>query len=312
MIILLIVLSFIYLKFALPRVADAPDLAIEPTQERLIRGEHLVNNVMGCVDCHSQKDFTFLAPNSIPGTEGAGGEKWTHAFNFPGTMYSPNITPYNLGSWTDGEVYRTITSGVTIDGDALFPIMPYHSFGQLDDNDLYAVIAYVRTLPSIKSDFPKRELDFPVSLLVNTMPAGPTKKLPPPNPSDAVAFGRYLATAAACTDCHTRQVKGKPVENEYLAGGFEFPLPTGITVTSANITSDSITGIGAWTEEEFIDRFLAYRDMPVTKVPKGEFNTIMPWRAFSGMSHEELSAIYAYLKTVPSVDKKIPEYHLTH
>lgn len=305
----LVVVSAIgFLRFGLPNVDDAPDLKIEPTEELLARGEHLVKNVMACLDCHSQRDYTYFAPPSMTGTLGAGGEKWAPQFGFPGTLYSPNITPFHLGSWTDGEIYRALTTGVTKEGRALFPIMPYSAYGQLDDRDIHAVIAYIRTLPSIESEFPERKLDFPLNLLVNTMPTQQTEKLTRPEPSDIVGFGRYLTKAASCSHCHTAEVNGQPVMSEYMAGGFEYQLPTGLKIQSSNITPDTLTGIGLWTEDAFIDKFHSFRDLPVSKVPEKGFNTIMPWRVYAGMSREELSAIYHYLRSLEPVHKEIPDY----
>jgi hypothetical protein len=72
-----------YLKFGLPKVADAPDLRIEITPERLERGEYLAWYVSGCIECHSQRDWTTFSGPVIPGTEGAGGHPFTREMGLP-------------------------------------------------------------------------------------------------------------------------------------------------------------------------------------------------------------------------------------
>ena len=55
-----------------------------------------------------------------------------------------------IGNWTDGEVIRAIREGVSRDGQALFPLMPYAGFRHMSDEDVYALVAYLRTLPPAK------------------------------------------------------------------------------------------------------------------------------------------------------------------
>lgn len=131
----------------------------------------------------------------IQEAHGNGGGLFDQTFGLPGSFVSANITPYNLKDWTDGEIYRAITSGVKKDGKAIFPVMPYPNYGQLDDEDIYAVIAYVRSLEPVEYDAPEAEFDFPVNLLINTMPkpGTPTKR---PSSDDLVAYGKYMITAA--------------------------------------------------------------------------------------------------------------------
>ncbi len=106
--------------------------------------------------------------------------------------------------------------------------------------------------------------------------------------------------------------QGAVVEGMTFAGGMEFILPTGGIVTSANITPDINTGIGSWTEEVFVARFKSFQDSTnaINKnlVVPGDFNTDLPWRFYSNMSEEELSAIYAYLKTQAPVQNQIAKF----
>ena len=304
----LIICAVSFIKLGLPNI-EAPDITIEATPERLARGEYLANNVMGCLDCHAQRDFSKFTAPTITETKGRGGEEWNRAMGFPGHMVAPNITPYKLKDWTDGEIYRAITSGVSKDGSPLFPIMPYKMYGQLEKEDIYSVIAYIKTLPAIPSETPERELDFPLNLIVNTMPSEPTHQLKAHN-ENAVENGKYVITSAACFDCHTPQDKGQFIESMAYAGGMEFPLMTGGIVRSANITPDAESGIGNWTKEQFVNRFKQHADSSFVAydINQGDFNTFMPWTYYAGMKTEDLESIYDYLKSLQPIAHKVEKF----
>ena len=302
--------AFVYVKMALPSVPEAPDIAVELSTERIKRGAFLANNLMGCMDCHAQRDFSKYTAPVIPGTQGAGGEKWGHEMGFEGELYAPNITPYALKNWTDGEIYRAITMGVSKNGEALFPIMPYLQYGKLADEDIYDLIAYLRTVPEVENTVPIRELDFPLNLIVNTIPKETKDKMPHPDHANKLAYGKYLVIAGACTECHTRQEKGEFIEEEYLGGGFEFKMPNGTMVTSSNITPHKEYGIGAWSMDKFVEAFHQYRDTTLaqTKVKEGQYNTIMPWTYYCKLNRPELEAMYTYLQSVEPVGNKVEKF----
>lgn len=293
--------GLIYVSVFLPNAGPPPDIQVERSEANIERGDYLANHVMVCIDCHSLRDWDLFAGPPIPGTHGAGGEYFGREFGFPGEFISPNITPYGIGDWSDGELFRVITTGVTRDNKAIFPIMPYLDYGKLDEADIHAVIAFVRMLPPIEASYQERELDFPVNFIVNTIPKKASLSVRP-DPENLVEYGKYMFTAAACTDCHTNAVGGKIV-GEYLAGGFEFPMPDGNLVRSVNITPHP-TGIGMWNKEFFINRFQMHVDSLyiVPRVGPGEFQTVMPWIMYGGMTRTDLGAMYEYLKTVPPVD----------
>jgi hypothetical protein len=299
----------IYVKTALPNVGPAPDMKIVSTPEMVARGEYLANHVMVCMDCHSTRDWTkFSGP--ITGEKlGRGGEVFDQRFGFPGSFVSKNITPFHLKDWTDGEIFRTITTGVNKHGKALFPVMPYKYYAQMDDEDIKAVICYLRSLPPVEQENPESKADFPMNFIVNTIPlkANPGKR---PDPSDVLAYGRYMTTAAGCRECHTKQEKGKQV-GETFAGGFEFNFGNGKKVISANITPHP-TGIAGWTKEYFVKRFKSYTDSgyipPAVDMAKGEFQSVMPWTMYSGMKTGDLEAIYEYLMTVPAKENVVIKF----
>jgi mono/diheme cytochrome c family protein len=294
---------------ALPDVGEAEDIQVELTSERIERGNYLANSVASCMDCHSKRDWSKFAGPVVEGSLGMGGEEFNQKYGFPGKFYAKNITPFALTDWTDGEILRAISSGVNKDGVALFPLMPHPNYGKLDREDLYSIIAYIRTLKPIENIVPESEPDFPMNFIINTIPQKANySKIP--DPANPVAYGAYLFTAAACGDCHTKAEKGTPIAGMELAGGFEFPMPLGGTARSANITPDMETGIGNWNEEAFVQRFKAYSDSTYisTETKKGDFNTIMPWTMFSTMKPEDLKAIYAYLRTVKPIKNKIVKF----
>lgn len=293
-----------WVRFGLPDVGPASELVIERTPERVARGEYLANHVMVCTACHAERDWSTFAAPPLPGTAGRGGEPHDQRLGFPGSYVSTNLTPFGLGEWSDGEVFRAVTSGVSRDGRALFPIMPYPAYGQLDREDIEAVIAYLRTLDPIESAPVHSSSDFPMSFIINLIPK-PAAFVDRPAESDRRAYGEYLVRAAVCEECHTESDKGKAVGPPF-AGGMAFPLPDGSVVRSPNLTPHA-TGLGAWTEETFIARFRAAAGPP-QRVSPGDFQTAMPWRSYAGMTDADLGAIYAYLASLPPSEKVIERF----
>ncbi|WP_264565090.1 cytochrome c [Flavobacterium sp. N3904] len=304
-----IVVLLLYVKLALPNVGKMEYLSIKPTVSKLERGKYLANHVCVCVDCHSTRNWSEFSGPLVEGTIGKGGEVFDQRFGFPGSFYSKNITPSGIGDWTDAEVMRAIASGVSKNGNALFPVMPHPHFGQMDKEDLESIIVYLRTLEPIENVVPGSKADFPMSFIINTIPKEPHFS-DKPNETEVVAYGGYLFNAASCSECHSKQENGKPIEGMELAGGFEFPMVTGGIVRSANITQDKITGIGKWSENDFVKRFKTYTDSTYVpnKISKGLFNTVMPWTMYGGMKEQDLKAIYAYLKTVKPIHNSVEKF----
>jgi mono/diheme cytochrome c family protein len=296
-----------YVVVALPKAFAIPGIKVTPTPESSERGAYLTRHVAVCVSCHSTRDFTRFAGPVAPGSEGRGGERFDREHGLPGDIVSSNITPAALSGWSDGEIARAITTGVSKSGKALFPVMPYPGLSHLCSSDLEAVLVAVRGLQPIQNSVPATELDFPVSILVRTIPA-PADPWPCPNPSNEVAYGRYLTEIASCASCHTPMDKGKAVPGKEFAGGFEFKMGHGTLARSANITPDKATGIGAWTKEQFVQRFKALASAEPPPVKAGAPNTPMPWYDYAGMTERDLGAIYAFLRTLKPVDSKVEQF----
>jgi len=299
-----------YLFAKYPDVPPPEDLTVTATPEKIARGEYLAKSVSQCVDCHAVRDFTKYAGPVVEGTLGRGGEN----FGIPGTsvraLYSKNITPAGIGHWTDGELIRAITAGVNKDGEPLFPIMPYPRYAKMSREDIEAIVAYVRTLAPLEYTAPPRDLAMPLPLVVRTLPRAPGFRPIPPK-TDRVAYGEYMTNAASCAECHTpMDGQGTPLPGMDFAGGFEFPLAGGGVVRSANITPDADSGIGTWSEQQFIDKFKAFAGTPARVLTPAEQreNTVMPWLTYADMTVEDLGAMYAYLRTLKPILNRVPKH----
>lgn len=294
-------LTFLFVKF--PKKEPAPDVKVEITPGRVQRGEYLARHVTGCIHCHSDRDDTIYSSPSVPGMEGRG-SVFLEAPEL-GRVSTPNITPARLAEWTDGEIIRAMTSGVSRDGRPLFAIMPYSRYSHLTREDGYAIIAFIRSLKPQQSNVPPTELKFPLNLIVRTMPQPGHFQT-----SSVVDKGEYLATVASCAFCHTPvDDHEQSIESMKFAGGHNFGTP-GHPVRSVNITPDPETGIGNWTKEQFITKFKRF-DTPEARgirVEKGQPNTVMPWIEFSGMTEEDLGAIYDYLMKQKPIHNKVERF----
>lgn len=293
------------------KVGPPQDLTVESTPERIARGEYLGNNVVHCIYCHSKLDWIYYGGGKAePGTEGAGGERFVENEGIIGSfdIYSRNITPAALGDWTDGELIQAITEGVNKKGEPLFPCMPYASLNRIDEEDLYSLVAYVRTLKPIPNTLPEKKIKRMFKYIERTFPK-PYDPQPRPDSSDKVASGKYLATIGNCIFCHTTMTKlAKPLKGMDMAGGNSFTIPGGGVVFSANITPDMETGIGNRSKENFIGLFKSFVEPIKLPEDKKHVNTVMPWPAFAGMTEEDLGNIYEYLRTVKPVNNRVEKY----
>jgi mono/diheme cytochrome c family protein len=276
-------------------LSAAADLKVELTKARIARGEYLVMNVAGCDGCHAERAMDRYAYPPKQSMMMAGG------LIFPEVnVATPNITPYGIGNWTDQQIFDALTKGVARDGHVLNPAMPYQVYGNLDREELYAIIAYLRTLKPIKAGpYPGyHEGKFEQ---VETKPGSMPR--PGPDASD-VDEGRYLVTIADCDGCH----HGPEKSDAPYMGGTEFKLVGLGLIRSANLTPDKSTGIGAWTRNTFIARFKGMRGQEKVEVERGQPNTAMHWWAFSYMTDEDLGAIYSYLRTMKPVRNAVVKF----
>ena len=276
------------------------DLKVDVTPERVERGRHTMQ--MLCVGCHLDNDTGTLAGKPMPDVPAQFGS--AHSANITGDPET------GIGSWTDGEIAYLLRTGVRRDGRYTPPWMV--KLPLMADEDLKDVIAFLRSDdPLVKPVKVKRPLSQP-SLLTKVLARTvfkpipyPTAPIPTPDPSDKVAYGRYLVQARAiCYPCHSAdfaKLDEHVPENSggYLGGGNEMPDLNGRLVKTANITPDPETGIGKWSEAEFVRlvRFGVRPDASVIQYP------MVP---FPELSDDEARAIFAYLRTVPPIKNAVP------
>ena len=119
-----------------------------------------------------------------------------------------------------------------------------------------------------------------------------------------------MLRSALCSDCHTPiDEQGTPLPGRDFAGGMLI-TETGYRVHSANITPDADTGIGAWTEQQFIDKFKGFENTPPATLSEAEKrqNSPMPWTMYAGMTREDLAAIYTALRAQKPVVNRVVKF----
>jgi len=293
-----------------PAMAPPSSIKVAMTPERIARGQYIFETVTDCAGCHSQRGFTRVGGPEVSSGRGRGNVMSDILKGLPGVVVAPNITPdyeTGIGAWTDGEKIRAIREGVDRDGNALFPMMPYVSYGRLSDEDVQAVVAFLDSLPPIHNPLPKTKLVFPVSVLVKSAPK-PVGSVAAIDKSDPKKYGEFLVAVGGCAECHTpTDEKGQPLPGRLLAGGQLFDTTMG-KVVSANITPDVDTGTGKWSREFFQRKFYDYKEYATGGPPPSpgpQSFTLMPWLGFSRKTEDELDAIYAYLRTVPAIRNSV-------
>jgi len=296
-------LAYLYLRK--PAQVPALSITVAMTPERIARGKFIFTTIADCDGCHSQRDFSRVGGPVVESGRGQGNVLSALMPDLPGTVVAGNITPdpeTGIGKWTDGEKIRAIRDGVNREGRALFPMMPYQGFSHMSDDDVQSVVAFMNSLPPVRNLLPQTQLAFPVSLLIKGAPK-PAGSVAAPDLSDKTKRGEYLVALGGCGDCHTPLDKGQPIAGKEFAGGQRFAFTLG-TVFTANITPDSETGIGKWSEEYFLKKFYDYKEYAAGAAPKlsgPESFTIMPWLSYSHLAPDDLGAVYQFLRTVKAV-----------
>jgi mono/diheme cytochrome c family protein len=301
---------FILLLIAAQFTNSCKNHSNQSLEAKIKRGDYLVNTVCNCMHCHAGRDFTKFSGPVVPGTEGKGGKP-----EGLGT-FARNITPAVLGKWTDEEIVRAITTGITKTGDTLFPTMPYTDYMHLSKDDAASIAAYLRTLKPIPDSVPKRDpAGIPTGLLAflykNLYVNNVGKTNSGSTLNDDIARGAYLVKIGHCNGCHTpfSLASGMFKTDSLLSGGIHFNRPQyGYKVNSANLTPDSATGIGTWTERTFLAKFTNYRNESAYNYNPGKHNTDMPWAILAGMKDADIESIYRYLLTIKPVSNKVEKW----
>lgn len=277
--------------------APYPNIKASTDSSVIARGKHMVMGPAHCVDCHSplpNKDSVFKLGQDVPLVGGL-------AFNLPfGSFYTRNLTPdkeTGIGNLTDAEIARVLRYSVKKNGEAVLPFMPFQN---MSDEDLTAIISYLRSLKPVRNPVPEHKYNIVGNLIKAFLikPTGPTEPPPVRVPEDATAaYGRHMVMAVAnCNECHTKRDGIGNYVGEPLAGGTVFEEKGKPTLISPNLTPDPTGRIYNWSEEAFIERFRIGKTIPYSH---------MPWESFSRMTDTELKAIYKYLKTLKPVRTEI-------
>jgi mono/diheme cytochrome c family protein len=278
--------------FVGPRARALTARTFERTPARLARGQYLVEHVAECMGCHAEHDWRAHDAPQLPNTKGSG-QDMNVLKGLPGKVYAPNITPdgeTGAGRWSDDQLARAIREGISHDGRAMFPFMPYPDFRAMSDEDLAAVIVYVRSLAPVRRQHPRTELIFPVNYLIRGAPEPLEAPVAEPDSSTPEKLGHYLVTIGGCTTCHTPQdAHGQRIAGLEFAGGFVLDGPWG-RIASSNLTPDP-SGI------PYYDQALFTEAIRTGYVKARKLNQIMPWHAYRGMTDEDLAAMFAYVKT---------------
>lgn len=301
----------LYVNLSWNKPNDRPVAEMKAPSDRATvgRGEYLYKYSHACWGCHgSALDAT------VPPT---GGRMFDLSRIGPGfgVFYAPNITPdkeTGIGQWTDGEIVRALREGLRRDGTVLFPIMPIEALKGLSDEDALAIVAYLRTLHPVKSEVNPNEFLFPAKALIAFGIIKPEKQittpLVAPQKKDTLAYGEYVANnASLCMDCHTpRNLQdGSFYRDSVFAGstiwfGNEEKNP--ITKAYAlNITSDKKSGIGMWTEDQFLDAVRAGMRPDGTAL-----STLMPYAYYGLMDEYDLKALFRYLQSTRPIERTTP------
>lgn len=243
----------------------------------LQRGQHLAEVI--CADCH--------------GNDYSGVASWFSSGPL-GSIDSANLTSGEGGvgrRFQSTEDYvRAVRHGVDPSGKPIY--MPaVLSLNHMSDEDLGAVIAYLKRLPPVDHVVRGNETLTPLALIMIgagqfTMQADQVDhaNLHPTAPPAAVSaeYGQYLVTINHCDECHGQQ----------LSGG-TYPDPS-VTAPGPNLTPGG--ELAAWKEADFVQALRS------GTTPSGRtLKSYMPWKAFGRMSDDELSAIWMYLQSLPAM-----------
>ena len=276
------------------RTIDAPYPAIRASNDPSVieRGRYLVEGAAHCGECHGAVDPPAVSRRGRPLS---GGQE----FKLPvGTFRVPNITSdaeTGIGKLKDEEIARFIRYGVKPDGRAALPFMPY---ADLSDDDLTAIISYLRTQKPVRNAVPEHEVN-PLGRVVQAFvlqPKGPSHTPPKSFPAEATPeYGQYITHSIGnCVMCHTQiDLRTGAFAGPIFGGGAEHEAVGNPSkkYVSPNLTPDPQWGwLAGWDEDAFVARFKAGRvhsDSP------------MPWESFQQMNETDLRAIYRYFKTLP-------------
>lgn len=259
-------------------------------QSAVERGGYLMNTIMTCANCHSPKG----PPAATAGKDYSGGLRFNEP---PFDVTAPNITPdkeTGIGNWTDDQIKTLLLTGKHPNGHQVAEIMPTAFYPILTTGDLDAIVAYLRSLPTVKNKVP--DPNYKIALPHHVFP-GAEKAYTQADLNDKLKRGFYLATIGHCMECHTPLAAGggpQDFKGSLGKGGREFPGPWGVS-KSRNITSHKTAGIGDWTDAEIKAAITQGKRKDGTPL-KGP----MGYQYYAKMTDADLDAVIAYVRTLPA------------
>lgn len=273
------------LAVMMPGMAFADDFSASLVDQ----GKYLAT-ASDCTACHT-------APGGKPMAGGL-------ALSSPvGTIMSSNITPskeFGIGTYTEAQFAEAVRKGVRADGANLYPAMPYTSYSVMSDADVHALYAYfMQGVAPVEQKSPETSLPFPMNIRAsmigwNLLFRNNTPLVDDPQKSKEWNRGRYLAEGAAhCSTCHTpRGLLMQEETSKNLGGAQVGPW------YAPDITSDKVTGIGSWTQQELVDYLKTGRIAGKAQAAGSMAEAIT--HSLQHLTDADLDAIATYIKDVPS------------
>lgn len=317
-IIALIVIGFyIFVQLSWDKKYDWPGPALKASTDSTLiaRGKYLVNGPAHCLSCHAGGFGDIVAFDQGKEVPPKGGLK------FPmgplGTLYTANLTSdkkTGIGRFTDEQIFRMMRHGIRPDGTASLPLlMP---FWNMADDDLIAIVSYLRSVTPEENKVPDPEWTFmgkAVRSFSSTFKPieNPIAPAVAPTMAPTIERGEYLARYVAnCVACHTeRDLMTFEATGPEFAGGMEFePWPafykylnadTTLWIRTPNITPDADGAFAKFkTPADFIKRFRQGRLLSFSP---------MDWGPFSRMSDEDITAIWMFLNNLQPIKHDVGE-----
>jgi mono/diheme cytochrome c family protein len=263
------------------------------------RGEYLVRGPAGCGNCHTPQTPT--GPDMANEFGGCMVEK------NPGfEAWAVNITPAGrVADWSDDELAKAIREGIRPDGSVIGPPMAIGLYRGLSDDDLYSMVAFIRTVTPSSNQTPFSTYNIPLPSAYGP----PIESVTAPERAASVAYGEYLAGPVAhCVECHTPFGEKGPMLDTHLgAGGFEFHGPRGTSV-APNLTKheDGLEGYSDTELKTMIttgvrpdgSRMLPPMDQARRQPPRRQPRLVSMWKK----THMELPCVFSgsnYQQAVP-------------
>lgn len=277
-------------------LGPSPAKAGTPVEDLVAKGKYVFGAAAGC-GCHTEPKRPL----------NAGGRQYDGPF---GTVYSTNITPdrqTGIGAWTDEQIITAIRLGRRPNGERLIPVHPYPVFNGMAEEDLRALVAYLRSVPPVNRPNKPKQITVPLFesvFLPAWLAAFAPKETPPPTaPTSGLARGEYLVRAIGhCGECHTPRGVTQATDNtRFLAGTPKGPDGDPVP----NITPEKDTGLN-WSEEQ-IAEFLGSGNKPDGDVAGGLMGEVIAGTSvgYRDINKEDRLAIARYLKTIPPIKHKV-------